>query len=311
MGEPSRRAGVVVAAAEKIGVHKSAIPGVRDLVSGNEKLALAFLASLFHVENGLKRYLDARARDSVLNFHKEDDAEVTREERTFRTWMNSLGCQTYCKHLFESLQDGFLLLEIIEKVNPGTVNWKTVNKPPMVSAFKKIENCARVLELAQSGLEVKVVSICGLDLAERKKKATLAIVWQLMRYHSIQMIKSISGDGTPCSEATVLAWANRQVEASGANIRLARLNDKSVSDCRFLLALLQAVAPKMVDPECIRTGGDAEDKKLNAKYVISLARKLGCVIFLSWDDIMEARQKMLFSLLAAIMAAVQQRDSIM
>lgn len=307
----SKRAAQVVASAEKIGVHKSAIPTVRDLTSGNEKLALAFMASLFHVENGLKRYLDSRARDSVINFTREDDAEVTREERTFRTWMNSLGCQTYCTNLFESLQDGFMLLEIIDKLAPGTVTWKTVSKPPMVSAFRKIENCSQVLELAQSALEVKVVSICGLDLAERKKKATLAIVWQLMRFHSLQLVKSISSDGTPCSEATVLAWANGQVEASGESIRLARMNDKSVADCHFLLTLLQAVAPKVVDPECIRAGDSEEDKKLNAKYVISLARKLGCVIFLSWDDIIEARQKMVFSLLASLMWAIKQRDCIL
>jgi hypothetical protein len=30
-----------------------------------------------------------------------------------------------------------------------------------------------------------------------------------------------------------------------------------------------------------------EDKRVNATYIISVARKLGCSVFLLWDDIVE------------------------
>jgi len=30
-----------------------------------------------------------------------------------------------------------------------------------------------------------------------------------------------------------------------------------------------------------------DDKRVNATYVISIARKLGCSVFLLWDDIVE------------------------
>ena len=32
-----------------------------------------------------------------------------------------------------------------------------------------------------------------------------------------------------------------------------------------------------------------EDKRVNATYIISVARKLGCSVFLLWDDIVEVR----------------------
>ena len=254
-----------------------------------------------------------RTRESVFNFQREDDQDITREERTMRTWINSLGCTTHCKHLFDSLKDGFLLLEILEKLKPGVVNWKKVHKPPVVSAFRKIENCVLALKLAETECNVTLVCVAGLDITERNKKSTLAVVWQLMRFHSLSLLKSWGiAQG---NEQVVLSWANDTVQAAGSERRLSGFADNSASDSRFLLDLLKAVAPKMVDEQYIANastaGDDEEAKKLNAKYVISTARKLGCVIFLSWEDIVDCRQKMIFSLVACIMATIKQRDAIL
>ncbi|MFS7982704.1 putative calponin domain, CH domain superfamily, fimbrin/Plastin [Helianthus anomalus] len=43
-----------------------------------------------------------------------------------------------------------------------------------------------------------------------------------------------------------------------------------------------------------------EDKKLNATYIISVARKLGCSIFLLSEDILEVNPKMILILTASI-----------
>ncbi|PWA74847.1 dystrophin [Artemisia annua] len=53
---------------------------------------------------------------------------------------------------------------------------------------------------------------------------------------------------------------------------------------------------KVVFVDCID-----EEKKLNATYIISVARKLGCSIFLLPEDIMEVNQKMMLMLTASIM----------
>ena len=39
---------------------------------------------------------------------------------------------------------------------------------------------------------------------------------------------------------------------------------------------------------------------MNAKYAISIARKLGAVIFLVWDDVVEVNQKMLLIFIASL-----------
>ena len=70
----------------------------------------------------------------------DDDENSSREARTFRNWMNSLGCDTYCQDLTEDLRDGYMLCEALDKVKPGVIEWRRVTAPPMKLPFKKMEN---------------------------------------------------------------------------------------------------------------------------------------------------------------------------
>jgi plastin-1 len=57
----------------------------------------------------------------------------------------------------------------------------------------------------------------------------------------------------------------------------------------------------VVNWSVVTKGETEEDKKLNATYIISVARKLGCSIFLLPEDIIEVNQKMILILTASIM----------
>lgn len=69
----------------------------------------------------------------------------------------------------------------------------------------------------------------------------------------------------------------------------------------FLIELLAAVEPRCVDRALLTAGGTADEKKLNAKYAISSARKIGCSLFLLWEDIVEVKPKMILTFVAAVM----------
>ena len=49
-------------------------------------------------------------------------------------------------------------------------------------------------------------------------------------------------------------------------------------------------------------GESAKDCKLNARYAISCAHKMGCKVFTSWEDIVECKPKMIMCLVCAAMA---------
>jgi plastin-1 len=54
-----------------------------------------------------------------------DDAGDSREERVFRMWINSLNIDNiYINNLFADAHDGWMLLKVMDKVEPGCVVWK-------------------------------------------------------------------------------------------------------------------------------------------------------------------------------------------
>jgi plastin-1 len=58
-----------------------------------------------------------------------------------------------------------------------------------------------------------------------------------------------------------------------------------------LLSLCAAIEPRAVNWDIMTEGTTEEDQKNNAKYVSSVARKLGAVIFCVWEDIVHVNSK--------------------
>jgi hypothetical protein len=51
--------------------------------------------------------------------------------------------------------------------------------------------------------------------------------------------------------------------------------------------LCDAVTPGVVNWEIFQPGETDESKEQNAKYVLSVARKMGCAVFLLWEDVVQ------------------------
>ena len=65
--------------------------------------------------------------------------------------------------------------------------------------------------------------------------------------------------------------------------------------------LLATINERSINWELVNAGDSPEDREANAKYVISVARKLGCCVFLTWEDITEVKPKMMMTFVASIM----------
>jgi hypothetical protein len=231
-----------------------------------------------------------------------DDIQISREEKAFRFWINSFDGSVYINNVFEDLRDGWILLQTLDKVSPGIVNWKVSSKPPIKLPFKKVENCNQVVKLGKQ-LKFSLVNIAGNDIVQGNKKLILAYLWQLMRYNILQLLKNLRlhSNGKEITDADILEWANAKVRNNGCKTRMYSFRDKSLSDGVFFLELLSSVQPRSVNWSLVTNGVTDEEKKMNATYVISIARKLGCSIFLLPEDIIEVNQKMMLTLTASIM----------
>ncbi|KAK8345988.1 hypothetical protein V6Z12_A07G185400 [Gossypium hirsutum] len=294
--DPLQRAKLVLDHADRMGCKRYLT--AKDIVDGSPNLNLAFVAHVFQHRNGLS------TQTKQISFLETlpDDAQVSREERVFRFWINSLGNSTYIDNVFEDLRNGWILLETLDKVSPGIVNWKVANKPPIKLPFKKVENCNQVVKIGKQ-LKFSLVNIAGNDIVQGNKKLILAYLWQLMRFNILQLLKNLRSHshGKEITDVDILRWANTKVSNSGSQSRMDSFKDKSLSDGIFFLELLSAVQPRSVNWSLVTEGVTDEQKKMNATYIISIARKLGCSIFLLPEDIIEVNQKMILTLTASIM----------
>lgn len=83
-----------------------------------------------------------------------------------------------------------------------------------------------------------------------------------------------------------------------------------------MFALLRAIEPRAIDWELVKEGNllipklfslllkgnslSEEDIQLNAKYAISVARKLGATVFCVWEDIRDVKPKMIMTFVGAL-----------
>ncbi len=80
------------------------------------------------------------------------------------------------------------------------------------------------------------------------------------------------------------------------------LHDPSLATSHFLLRLLTALDPRLVNWALVAPlpCAGAAERTANAKYALSVARRYGVRVFLIPEDITEVNAKMLFALLAGI-----------
>merc|ERR1712003_405114 len=131
-----------------------------------------------------------------------------------------------------------------------------------------------------------------------------------MRYHLLKFLASLSVDGKPVTDKDVIEFCNQSIMKSDLDKKpqIKSFNDPTISSGLFFIYLVASIEPDICNWELVTDGDSDEDKKLNAKYAISLARKMGAIIFLLPEDIVEVRNKMCMTFCAAVMAESYKRS---
>lgn len=303
VGDVNQRAEMILDNADKIGCRKYLTP--KSLVAGNPKLNLAFVANLFNTWPGLDP-IEEHEQIEIEDF----DAEGEREARVFTLWLNSLDVDPPVVSLFEDLKDGLVLLQAFEKVMPGTVSFKHVNKKGAngeVSRFKALENTNYAVEIGKAN-HFSLVGIEGLDIVDGNKLLALGLVWQLMRRNIVNTLAQLNhGGGKLLTDSDMLAWANQQVTKGGKTLRVRLFKDEQISSAEWLLDILNGLKPGYVDYDLVHLGPNLTDdeKYANAKLAISIARKIGALIWLVPEDINEVRLRLVLSFVGSLMAISQ------
>lgn len=270
------------------------------LVAGNSKLNLAFVAHLFNTHPGLDPILDEEKPEI-----EEFDAEGEREARVFTLWLNSMEVSHPVVNLFEDLKDGTVLLEAFEKVLPKSINHKFVNPKPAngseLSRFKALENTNYAVEVGKAN-HFSLVGIEGSDILDCNKLLTLGLVWQLMRRNVIQTLSQLASNGKMLNDNDILLWANETVKRGGKKLYARSFSDLSLANGIWLLDILHGMKPNYVDYDLVTPGRTEEERYANARLAISVARKMGALIWLVPEDINEVRSKLILTFVGSLMS---------
>ncbi|OJJ58403.1 hypothetical protein ASPSYDRAFT_44723 [Aspergillus sydowii CBS 593.65] len=294
------RAEEVLTNAEKLNCRKFLTP--TSLVAGNPKLNLAFVANLFNTIPGL----DPITEEEKLEV-EDFDAEGEREARVFTLWLNSLDVQPAVNSLFDDLRDGAVLMQAYDKVIPGSVNWRHVNKPPAsgqeMMRFKAVENTNYAIELGKYH-GFSLVGVQGADITDGQRTLTLGLVWQLMRRDITNTLSSLASrlGKREITDSEMIKWANDLSRKGGRSSSIRSFKDQSIGSGVFLLDVLNGMKASYVDYDLVTPGQTDEQAYANAKLSISIARKLGATIWLVPEDICQVRSRLVTTFIGSLMA---------
>uniref|UniRef100_A0A452VDR8 Plastin-3 n=1 Tax=Ursus maritimus TaxID=29073 RepID=A0A452VDR8_URSMA len=295
-----KRAESMLQQADKLGCRQFVTPA--DVVSGNPKLNLAFVANLFNKYPALTKPENQDIDWTLLEGE-------TREERTFRNWMNSLGVNPHVNHLYADLQDALVILQLYERIKVP-VDWSKVNKPPypkLGANMKKLENCNYAVELGKHPAKFSLVGIGGQDLNDGNQTLTLALVWQLMRRYTLNVLEDL-GDGQKANDDIIVSWVNRTLSEAGKSTSIQSFKDKTISSSLAVVDLIDAIQPGCINYDLVKSGNLTEDDKHNnAKYAVSMARRIGARVYALPEDLVEVKPKMVMTVFACLMGRGMKR----
>ncbi|XP_014256735.1 plastin-2 [Cimex lectularius] len=287
-----KRAEIMLQQAGKLGCRSFVTPA--DVVNGVYKLNLAFVANLFNNHPGLDQPEAIEGMDMV---------EETREEKTYRNWMNSMGVTPYVNWLYSDLADGLIIFQLYDIIKQNTVNWNRVHRTfsKLTMFMEKLENCNYAVELGKQ-LGFSLVGIAGQDLNDGNATLTLALIWQLMRAYTLSVLTQLANTGSPIVEKEIVAWVNTKLQSCNKKSTLKGFQDSSISDAKVVIDLIDAIKPGTINYDLVKDGETPEEKLANAKYAISMARKTGARVYALPEDITEVKPKMVMTMFACLMA---------
>jgi len=289
---PLTRAEIMLQQANKLGCRSFVTP--EDVVNGIYKLNLAFVANLFNNHPALNADTAIEGLDLI---------EETREEKTYRNWMNSLGINPYVNWIYSDLADGLVIFQLYDVIRPGIVNWSRVTKKfsKLGKFMETLENCNYAVELGKE-LRFSLVGIAGKDINDGNPTLTLALIWQLMRAYTLSILTQLAHTGNPIVEKEIVDWVNNKLASGQKQTSIRNFQDSTIADARVVIDLIDCIKPGTINYELVRTGGTEEDNLANAKYAISMARKVGARVYALPEDIAEVKMKMVMTVFATLMA---------
>jgi hypothetical protein len=146
------------------------------------------------------------------------------------------------------------------------------------------------------------VGTAGSNIADCDVRSILALTWQASQHHLLSIIST----GSPkLTEREAVGMANKVLHEAGHH-GISGLRDQTVVSGHFFVRLVDSVRPGIAQEACVMPGETLADRLSNARYAISLARKLGFFVFVVAEDLVLPVPRMVFSFIVALLSGASQ-----
>jgi hypothetical protein len=95
-------------------------------------------------------------------------------------------------YLIDDLKTGLILLKVIDRLRPGSVDWKGHYSNKLNSRIHIVQNCNYVIDICKEKLSVKLIGIGGVDIVDGRVSLTLGLVWQLCKIYWEERVGQIN-----------------------------------------------------------------------------------------------------------------------
>jgi plastin-1 len=294
-----------------------------DVAEGKHFHNLGFVSELFKWEEGQRKKQQRlkQQREGIEGGANMRVRGASAEHESIKAWLNSYNIDPRVNSVTQDLQDGLILLRVIDQIEPGIVEWRRVHRDPN-NPFKRVENCNYAVSLIQK-MGIPLKGIVGEDIVRGGAKFTISLCWQLKAHAMYLFLESLGLGKRQTCERSLRDWANGRVAAAlsentrAKNVeawsKISGFGDHKLNTGVFLLHLLGSVRKGCVNFDLVHwpevdsrtnlSGLPQDLASQNAKYVISTAWKIGIPTFMMWEDIVESSPRSLSYLTAEMYVA--------
>uniref|UniRef100_A0A4W6DFJ7 Lymphocyte cytosolic protein 1 (L-plastin) n=1 Tax=Lates calcarifer TaxID=8187 RepID=A0A4W6DFJ7_LATCA len=170
----------------------------------------------------------------------------------------------------------------------------------IVQEFTKTSDQLTFDEFAQIAHGLKSTEVAKTFRKAINKKEGICSVAGTSEQSGTQHSYSVTDD-------TIVAWVNDMLTQAGKPT-ISSFKDGSISSSMPVLDLIDAIQPGSIRYDLLKTEDLTEEEKLNnAKYAISMARKIGARVYALPEDLVEVKPKMVMTVFACLMARGMKR----
>lgn len=304
----------------------------------NYLLQLLYISDLFAHDNKIEK-LNGSESKQMMDYLKKR----ARDDESLMAWINSFKIMDsnsdfqYVENLGDDISDGVIIMNILESLKPGCIDWKGKGirqSCDIRHKFDKLANCNYLKQVCDTQFSdvFRLVGLGGNDIVDQHPKLVRSLLLQIQRHHSTKEMAKILFKKKAVTDEELLTWMNNRLKLykqmvaamnkmhnndvfmAGNNIKMKRIvtitsfdDKRAISDCLNFINVVSSINPRWIDyssvldeKEC--NGSNSNKQILNAKYLITIMRRLGCDnIFITPRELVDCEHRAVLAMSTAIM----------